>query len=95
MISKQQLGQVVVLLSIPVVLAFAQESTKQLTELQKLKADNFILKTKLLQCSTRLENDNLVEEQKQLLQEFGNTLGPGEFDWNSKSIKSSREEKQK
>jgi predicted nuclease with TOPRIM domain len=69
----------------------------ELTELQKLKVENFQLKVSLTQCNAtvsdrenRLKSIELTNEQSKLIEEFRKTLKADdkqEFDWTNLSFK--------
>ncbi len=69
---------------------FPQEEGKKLTEVQNLKAENFLLKAQLTSCNSKLNEINLVNEQEKLIEEFRKQLGTSPeatWDWNTKTFK--------
>lgn len=61
-------------------------ASDKLSELQKLKAENFKLKNQLLQCQVSASNDLLSKERFNLIEEFRQTIGATNeevFDWNT------------
>lgn len=65
-------------------------SEQKLTELQNLKADNFLLKAQLNSCMGRINEISLTNEQDKLIEEFRQQFGATkeqEWDWASKSFK--------
>lgn len=62
----------------------------ELSEAQKLRADNLQLKIQLLSCRVKVSNTDLTDEQAKLLREFREALEAkqdDEFDWNEKVFK--------
>lgn len=77
---------ILVLLSI----AYANEN-RELSELSKLKAENFKLRTQLVQCSIKVQDTSLASEQAQLIDQFRKELNADNeqvFDWNSLTFNS-------
>lgn len=63
---------------------------QKLTEVQNLKAENFLLKAQLNSCTSKLNEYALVDEQKKLIDEFRIQFNVGpelEWDWATKSFK--------
>ena len=54
--------------------AIAERNGKELTELQKLKAENFQLKISLTNCQVAATNGKLTVEQQKLIEEFRQQL---------------------
>lgn len=78
-------------MKLKIVLLLLALSPIELTEVQKLKADNFQLKIQLGNCKLNLQSKEFVEEQGKLIEEFRKQLqaNPTDlFDWSCYCFKS-------
>jgi len=93
MFKRVLLPQIIIILLICAISVGLKGEEKGLTEIQKLKAENFKLTTQLIACQNNQNQAVLKNAQAELVEDFRKTLGAKDeevFDWNTLTFKSSK-----